>query len=110
MFYDNFCAICKEKGLKPTNVVNELGLSSGNMTNWKNGRTPKTEVINKIANFLNVSIDELLGNAEKKAVVNDEDIKFALFGGDGEITDEMYNDVKKFAQFIKEKYQNDKKE
>lgn len=35
--------------------------------------------------------------------INDDDIKFALFGGDGEITDEMYEEVKKFAQFIKQK-------
>jgi hypothetical protein len=33
--------------------------------------------------------------------VTDEDIKFALFGGDGEITDEMYEEVKRFAAFIK---------
>ena len=30
-----------------------------------------------------------------------EDIKFALFGGDMEITDEMYEEVKQFAAFVK---------
>lgn len=74
MFYDNFCAICKEKGLKVTNVVTELGLSSGNMTNWKKGRTPKTDVLQKIANYFDVSIDELLGN-QKSLADEDEELK-----------------------------------
>lgn len=33
--------------------------------------------------------------------VSDDDIKFALFGGDGEITDAMYEEVKRFAQMVK---------
>ena len=33
--------------------------------------------------------------------VSDEDIKFALFGGDGEITDAMYQEVKDFAALVK---------
>ena len=36
-------------------------------------------------------------------LVSDEDIKFALFGGDGEITDEMYEEVKDFAEYIKKR-------
>ena len=40
----------------------------------------------------------------KQQQVREADIKFALFGGDAsEITDEMYEDVKRYAQFIKEK-------
>ena len=35
--------------------------------------------------------------------VSDDDIKFALFGGDGEITDEMYDEVKRFAAYIKQR-------
>ena len=74
MFYDNFCAICKRNGLKPTNVVKELGLSSGNMTNWKNGRMPKTSVLNKLADYFNISIDELLGN-EKTLTDEDQEMQ-----------------------------------
>ena len=33
--------------------------------------------------------------------MSDHDIKFALFGGDGEITDAMYDEVKRFAQMVK---------
>ncbi len=34
-------------------------------------------------------------------VIRDEDIKFALFGGDAEITDAQFEEVKRFAQFVK---------
>ena len=46
---------------------------------------------------------------EGERVVNDEDIKFALFGGDGEITDAMYDEVKRFAQMVKLREEMEKK-
>ena len=42
-------------------MVKDLGLSSGNLTNWKNGRLPKTEIALKIANYLNVTVHYLMG-------------------------------------------------
>ena len=38
-----------------------------------------------------------------RPTVTEEDIKFALFGGDREITDEMYQEVKRFANYVKQK-------
>ena len=38
------------------------------------------------------------GNGERS--VSDDDIKFALFGGSGEITDAMYQEVKEFAALV----------
>ena len=32
-----------------------------------------------------------------------EDIKFALFGGSGEITDAMYDEVLSFAAFVRQR-------
>lgn len=55
-------------------------------------------------------IDAIISIYAKKAPtgkgersVSDDDIKFALFGGDGEITDEMYDEVKRFAAYIKQR-------
>ena len=41
--------------------------------------------------------------------VSDDDIKFALFGGDGEITDEMFAEVKRFAEMVKLREESKKK-
>ena len=93
----------------------------------------------RIANYFQVSTDifnegvfeetlpnsadmELLEDIQRKFVmkketpeahgsgVTDDDIKFALFGGDGEITDAMYDEVKRFAAFVKQREAEKKKE
>ena len=62
----------------------------------------------KIASYFGVTVGYLLGEETEKAPVesdkrsvSDDDIKFALFGGSGEITDAMYQEVKEFAALIK---------
>ena len=32
MFYDRLCALCKDRGISVTNMVKDLGLSSGNLS------------------------------------------------------------------------------
>ena len=50
--------------------------------------------------------ERLLNSQSKKtpAAVSDEDIKVALFGGDTEVTDEMWHEVMNYAEFLKQKY------
>lgn len=38
--------------------------------------------------------------------VSDEEIMFALFDGDKDITPEMFDEVKNFARFVREKHKN----
>lgn len=45
-----------------------------------------------------------------KREVSDDDIKFALFGGDGEITDAMFDEVKRFAKMVKLREEAEQKE
>lgn len=60
MFYDNICAICKELGTSPTKVLRECGFSTGNISKWKNGSVPNTDLVVAIAKHLNISIDYLM--------------------------------------------------
>lgn len=58
------------------------------------------------------SIDDYYLSYAKSAAarpITDEDIKFALFGGEGEITDAMYDEVKRFAQMVKLREEVEKK-
>ena len=68
MFYQRLHEICKAKGVSVTKMVKDIGLSSANMSNWKNGRVPKTEIAFKIADYLDVSVYELLGLTTLKVV------------------------------------------
>ena len=60
MFYEQLKKICKENNTTPTALARELGMSTGNATNWSNGKTPSVDVLKKIAKRFNVSLDYLL--------------------------------------------------
>lgn len=68
MFYQRLHEICEKRKTTVTKMVKELGLSTANLSNWKNGRLPKTEIAFKIASYLNVSVYELMG--EEQATKN----------------------------------------
>ena len=66
MFWENFQKICKEKGTSPNGVCHDIGLSNASATHWKNGTQPKADVLVKIAKYLDVSVDYLLGVKNEK--------------------------------------------
>ena len=113
MFYDKLKSLCEQRGVKPSRVAIECGFSKGSVSHWKNdGTVPQREILIKIAEYFNVTVDYLLGNekTDSTAVIDsDENLKFALWGEDvDDITSEMIDDVRKFAQFIREKKKGEK--
>ena len=73
MFWDNFVVLCNENDTKPNPVAKQLGLSSGSVTSWKNGKVPHHSTLLKIADYFNVSVDYLLtGQKETPTAEGDE--------------------------------------
>lgn len=114
--YERLDALCKESKISGAKMCLDLGMSKSFMTELRKGRAKsiKVETATKIADYFGVSVDYLLGNRQKEtpakpASVSDDDIKFALSGGDGPITDAQFEEVKQFVQFIKERDKNDQK-
>lgn len=108
--YEHIDALAKEKGFRNmTELCRAAGVPRATMTELKMGRSRDISKPNaqKLADTLSVTLDTLYGNEKKDTAraVSDEDIKFALFGGDGEITDAMYQEVRRFAQYVKERQQ-----
>lgn len=75
-FYERLRFICKEKGTTVTNMLSNLGIATGSTGNWKRGSLPNGDVLMKIADYLDTSIDYiLLGefrsdlNSEEKQLV-----------------------------------------
>ena len=105
--YKYFDAILKQKGITAYRVATDLNLKSVMFTNWKHGKSqPKYDKLSVIATYLGVTVDELIGITTAPVVkpkVTDQDLMFALFGDDENITKDDLEDVKRFAQFIKEK-------
>lgn len=111
MFWDRFYSQCLKKEIKPNPLAKELGISSGVITKWKNGGIPNGETLNKIADYLDCSVDYLLGRTDipKEAQTLDEQLKgvdFALYGETHDLTEEEKQDILEFVQYIKSKRKN----
>ena len=90
-------------------LIKSIGLSNGQVGKWRNGTAkPSAENIKKLADYFNVSTDYLLGRTDDPQ--NKDNLKYALFHGSDGITDEMYEEVLRFAEFVKEKYNKNKGE
>lgn len=60
MFYDNFYRACKAKNQKPSPVAIKCGGTKSSSTSWKKGASPNSDIVTKIAEYLEVSTDFLL--------------------------------------------------
>ena len=60
MFYETLEQICIEKKTTPNAVCVALGMSRTNVTNWKNGSSPKLDTVVAIAEHLKVKPSKLL--------------------------------------------------
>lgn len=60
MFYERFKAMCLAVGKSPNAVAKEIGVSSGAISEWKKGRMPRTDTLQKIADYFNVSFLDLV--------------------------------------------------
>lgn len=114
--YSKIIELCQERGIKPGRMCADTGLSRGMISDLKMGRTKELSMKNTkiVADYFGVSVDYLLGKentkkAPAKQEPDDEDIKFALFGGADNITDEMYEEVKAFAKFVEEREKKKRK-
>lgn len=104
MFYDKFYMLCQAHGVTPTKVARDLGIRQSTVSMWKKqGTTPKYETAKKLANYFNVSVDNLTG--ESGEIVNAGSYKDGAIIGvrirpkEGEEYVEMQYDAKKLSLF-----------
>lgn len=125
--------LCKENNITITTMCKNSGASRASLSDLKMGRKQNLSIktLKSIADYFGVTVDYLSGyvsepyfkldntgivsdlnsrvDEEKapagddKRTVTDDDIQFALFGGNDEITESMYEEVKKFAAYLKQR-------
>ncbi|MFT3952745.1 MAG: helix-turn-helix transcriptional regulator [Oscillospiraceae bacterium] len=63
------------RGINAKKVSDATGISTGNISDWKSGRSvPSLDKIKQLADYFNVSIDYLLGNEQnEKSPLSEED-------------------------------------
>lgn len=116
MFFNRFKALCDERNISVYRACTDIGLNRSAVAKWKAGGSPNGTTAAKLADYFGVTTDYLLEqtderiNVEPGRAVSDDDLKFALFGGGGEITDAMFDEVKRFAAFVRAREAEKKKE
>lgn len=105
MFFDNFLNLCNSKGISPTAAAVEMGFQKSVVTRWKKSIPTDANKL-KIAKYFGITVEELMRENQKEtpaktASVDDDDIKFALFGTT-EIDDDTLEDIKAYARFKRE--------
>ena len=110
MFYERFVNLCTSRGVKPSVVAKDIGLSNAAPTYWKNGSVPKAGTMQALADYFSVSVDYFLtletdafGNpmANIPRPVSDEELIHALWGDSDGVTPDMLEEVRIYADFLK---------
>lgn len=113
-FAQNLRKLMDENSLSNYQLAKDLDVHPSTVAYWLDGTAPRKKTLAKIADYFRVSVDYLTG--KEKAPSDDgerksdtEIAKIALFGGDTEVTDEMWEEAMLSAEIIKEKYKRKKK-
>lgn len=112
MFKEIFIRLCNEKGVTPSKACRDVNIAPATFSCWDENSVPRQATLLRIADYFGVTVDYLLGKEQEKKPSETEDleeIRVALFGGDTEVTPEMWEEVKQFARFVAMKKKQEKK-
>lgn len=89
--------LCTMKKVTVAEVERKTGISNGQIRRWDTS-SPKTENVQKVADYFNVSVDYLLGRTD------DLHIETIAAHHDGdEWTDEELEEIERFKEFVRMK-------
>jgi len=77
MFWDILYELCIKSNTKPNPVAKQLGISSATVNGWKNGASPNSDTVKKLADYFGVTTDYLLGN---KIPPRKKGVKIPVYG------------------------------
>lgn len=112
MFWDRFYHLCTMNNKKPTPVGKEIGVSSGIISTWKKeGYCPSGEMLIKIAEYFNCSIDYLVGRSDQikiqKSEFSSEDLE--ILGMLCSLPKDSREDIIHMINYKYEQYQKKRK-
>lgn len=106
MFKEIFVQYLQTKGITAYKVAKETGIPQGQMNKWKNGKgTPTAENLVKIADYLDCSIDFLLGRSNTE--LDEPEDEHRLIKAYRQLTDEAKDTILSTAELYAQspKYQ-----
>lgn len=102
--YDLIEELCMKKGINITTLCKECKIPRSTMTDYKKGRIKSlsTDTLCKIADYFDVTVGFLCGSPLPAAT--EESLKTLLFGEGVVVTDQMWQEIKEYAKFVRDKY------
>lgn len=98
--YERIEELCRKKQVSVTTVCRDCEIPRATLSDFKTGRIKSlsASVLSKIATYFSVTVDFLMDGTS-----SDQALKVALFGGSENVTDAMWDEVKRYAMYIKER-------
>lgn len=95
--YENYERIIKSRGLTNYKVSKDTGIAQSVLSTWKTkGTTPKLDKLQILAEYLNVSVDYLIGVSN---IGQQNDAQWYINEETARIAQEIYEDPNKRALF-----------
>lgn len=96
--------LCQQRGIRPGQMCNELGLSRGLMTDLKMGRkkSVSAQTAQKIAAYFGVSVGYLLGEAPENTDILDQ-VDVAFYGEFKELNEDEKETVRDMVRLMRER-------
>ena len=97
---ERIISILEIRGLKRADLARHIGKSTGQISMWEKRKSnPPSDMLPKIAEFLNVSVDYLLGKETEST--NENDFTYALYDEiTHDLSKEQIEQIIKFADFL----------
>ena len=94
-----------KKGVYQKDVAKYLGVDRTTYVKYERN----LDIIKKLANYFDVTVDFLLGKEKKENTLDEQlgEIEFALYGEVKELTDEQKQDILDYARFKKEQWKKE---
>lgn len=112
IFQKKFNALLDERRITQKEISAICGASTSTVSTWSKGlNMPRMDKIERLANHFGLSKSyfieetETAPTPEGERPIDDDDIKFALFGS-RDIDDDVLDRVKQFAKFAQENEKN----
>ncbi len=95
--------LCRKNSINITELCKQCSIPRAQLSDFKMGRikTLSALTLSKISQFFGVSMEYLSNGVEVSS--SEENLKVALFGGGIEVTDEMWNEVKRYAEYVRDR-------
>ena len=102
MFGDILKNLRESKNTTQKDLADHLGITDRNIRYYETGqRMPPTDILIKIADYFNVSVDYLLGRTDIKDPMNKIESEFNKSFNIEDLSPESQEDLKKYIELLK---------